>query len=130
MILDTTVLIDLLRGDQDAVETVRQLEGDGRVLWIPSPAIFELFEGIERSDRPREERNLVEDVLGAYTLLAFEPSHARQAGLISGRLVRRGEMLDPIDAQIAGMAKAEDHPILTRNRKHFERVSGVEIEAY
>lgn len=130
MILDTSVLVDLLRGHEDAHAEVGRLEADGRLLWVPAPAVFELFEGIERADRPAEERRQVEAVLEGYSVLAFEPRHARRAGEVSGRLARRGAMLDPLDIQVAGVALAEDRPVLTRDETDFRRVPGLEVETY
>lgn len=130
MILDTTLLIDLLRGDEKARARVRKLEEEGALLWVPAPAVFELWEGVERADRPQEERRRVADVLEGYTELAFEPRHAEQAGSLSGRLVRHAEMIDPVDAQIAGTALQERRPVLTRNVAHFARVAGLKVETY
>lgn len=122
--------MDLLRGDAKAHERIKALERDGEVLWIPTPVLFELWEGIERADRPDRERARVADVLDGYTVLAFEPEHAARAGTASGALVRRGEMIDPIDAQVAGVALAQGRAVLTRNRKRFERVAGLAVETY
>lgn len=130
MILDTTVLVDLLRGDAKARVRVKALEEGGVLLWVPTPALFELWEGVERSDRPERERRLMSEILGLYTVLAFEANHAARAGVLSGALVRRGEMLDPIDAQIAGIALEERRPVLTRNVAHYRRVPGLEVETY
>lgn len=130
MILDTTVLVDLLRGDAKAKERILALEGSGELLWVPTPVLFELWEGIERADRPEAERKRVVDVLDAYTVLAFERDHAAEAGALSGTLVRRGEMIDPVDAQVAGVALAEERAVLTRNTRHFARVAGLRVETY
>lgn len=130
MILDTTVLVDLLRHHEPARERVEALEERGDLLWIPVPAVFELFEGIEHADRPEDERSQVEEVLDSYTLLEFASHHAQRAGTVSGRLIRRGRMLDPIDVQIAGMALAERQPVLTRDLDDFERVTDLEVETY
>lgn len=130
MILDTTVLVDLLRGNEAAEARVRDLEEDGELLWIPTPVVFELFEGIERADRPEAEQERVGQVLSDYTLLSFEPAHAREAGRVSGQLVRRGRMLDPIGVQVAGMALAEDRTVLTRDTADFERVADVRVANY
>lgn len=130
MIADTTVLVDLLRGDEAAQGEVRRLESEGVLLWVPTPAVFELWEGVERADRPDEEARRIDAVLADYTVLAFERRHAARAGRLSGALLRRGTMLDPLDAQIAGMALEERFPVLTRNARHFERVPGLEVATY
>lgn len=130
MILDTSLLVDVLRGEQRACEAVLEREERGELLWIPMPAIFELYEGIALSDRPEPERSRVRSLLGEYTVLDFRTAHARRAGELSGRLVRRGKMLDPIDVQIAGTALAEGDPLLTRDVDDFERVPDLELETY
>lgn len=130
MIVDTTLLVDLLRRDKAAIERVRALEANGTLLWIPTPAVFELWEGVERSDRPNQERERVAAVLRDYTVLSFDARHAERAGTLSGELVRRGRMLDPIDAQIAGMALEERLRVLTRNVSDYRRVAGLEVETY
>ncbi len=130
MIADTTLLVDLLRRDAAAREATSRMESEGVVLWIPTPAIFELWEGAERADRPEEEVHRIEAVLADYTVMAFERRHAARAGRLSGALLRRGTMIDPIDAEIAGMALEERLPVLTRNVRHFERVPGLQIESY
>lgn len=127
---DTTVLVDLLRRTEAARAAVRRLESEGVVLWIPTPAVFELWEGVERADRPDEEARRIDAVLGDYTVLALEHRHAARAGRVSGALLRRGTMLDPLDAQIAGMALEERVPVLTRNARHFDRVPDLEVATY
>lgn len=130
MILDTTVLVDILRGDPAAHETVEELEAEGRLLWVPTPVVLELFEGIERADRPARERIQVENVLEEYTVLPFEMEHARRAGTISGRLIRRGEMLDPLDVQIASVGLVEGHTVLTRNEMDLSRIPDLDVATY
>jgi tRNA(fMet)-specific endonuclease VapC len=130
VILDTTVLVDLLHGDEEAKKRVAELEEAGELLWVPTPVVCELWEGIERADRPEKERQKVVSVLDGYTVLAFDAKHAAKAGITSGALARRGEMIDPYDAQIAGVALAEDRSVLTRNVKHFKRVTGLDVETY
>lgn len=130
MIVDTSLLVDLLRRDEDAQKAVGRLEAQGTVLWVPTPALFELWEGAERADRPEEERRRIEAVLGGYTILPFDAPHAARAGQVSGMLIRRGAMLDPVDAQIAGTALEERLPVLTRNGRDFERVPDLQVATY
>jgi len=41
-----------------------------------------------------------------------------------------GSMVDPEDAMIAGIAKVHSERVLTRNRKHFQGIEGVNVESY
>jgi len=130
LIADTSFLVDLLRGKPRARETLEEIEGSGATLWLPTPALFELWEGVERGDRPHEEAQKVRDVLAKYTMIPFGPDHAERSGRLSGDLARRGRMLDDLDAQIAGIALVEGQPVLTGNQKDFERVPGLKVVAY
>lgn len=130
MMLDTTFLVDLLRQDADARDRAAELEAGGEVAWVPAPALYELWEGVERAEDPPREMDRVERVLEGYTWMSVAPTHAIRAGRIAGRLIRRGEMLDPLDVLVAGMAIEEGHAVLTRNVEHFSRVRDLDVESY
>ena len=54
----------------------------------------------------------------------------RKAGKISGSLRARGREIDREDCIIGATALLNDEPVVTRNRKHFERIDGLDIETY
>lgn len=130
MILDTTFLVDLLRGDRAARAKAVELEAAPRPLRIPAPALYELWEGVELARNPPKEMSRVREVLEDYTVLALEPRHAMRAGTLSGALLRRGITLDDVDALIAGAALEERSAVLTRNVKDFRRVPDLDVETY
>lgn len=130
MIADTCVLVDLLRGVRAARDRVAALEGGGEVLRVPTPAVYELREGVERSRNPARELFAVEDLLRDFAILPFDLRHATRAGSVSGMLSRRGQPLDDIDVLIAGMALQEQDAVLTKNLKDFDRVPGLRVETY
>lgn len=63
MLLDTSFLIDVMRGDEDAVARADELEEDMIRQRISAMTLFELYYGVERSEQPEDERETVEDVL-------------------------------------------------------------------
>lgn len=64
----------------------REIDARGEPTYIPTPALFELWEGVARSQRPREEARKVSDFVAEHDLLPFGEPDAREAGLLSGRL--------------------------------------------
>lgn len=130
MILDTTFLIDLLRMDKAAHAVAARLEAGPDVPRVPAPAVYELWEGVERSKNPPRELFAVRDLLQDYTLVALEPRHAMRAGGVSGTLARRGIVLEDMDCLIAGIALEEREGVLTRNVQDFRRVEGLRVETY
>lgn len=130
MILDTAFLIDLMRGDESAIEREIELESAGRHQSLAAITIAELTFGIERSDRPDEEKRLVHSVLEDRPVHAADATVMRTTGRIRGRLLNEGSPIGVADAIVAATARIEDEPVLTRNGDHFDRVDGVEVEAY
>jgi hypothetical protein len=127
MILDTAFLVDIIRGVRAAGARARGLEGRGEFLRVPAPAVFELWEGVERSNDPPAEQLRVAALLERYPVMDLNRRHATRAGRLSGSLLRRGVVLGEVDLLIAGTALEENEPLLTRNVKDFERVPDLRV---
>ena len=63
MLLDTAFLIDLMNGDEGAVEKARELESDLVQQRLSAMTLFELYYGAARSDQSETEREKIENVL-------------------------------------------------------------------
>ncbi len=107
ILLDTDVLIDHIRG-------YRALEMDDTAISVITRA--ELFAGDERQEVALEA--LLEDC----EEVAVDPPIARLAGR-----VKRRTGLKIADALIAATALERNLPLMTRNRRHFERVQGLAL---
>jgi predicted nucleic acid-binding protein len=110
ILLDTDVLIDHLRGY--------------RPLYLPDPKLkisvvtrCELFAG----------RNVNEPALRQALSVLKEVSVDRAIAEAAGRIRRTTELPVP-DALIAATALEHGMKVMTRNRRHFERVSGLELQ--
>ena len=121
IVADSDVLIDALRGRTAKTRIALELQS-GR-LATTVITVFELLAGA-RTDR---ERTKVETLLAAMTPLPLDDAAARRAGEVDRLLAARGERLAPADTLIAGICLARSAVLLTRNRKHFERVPGLAL---
>jgi len=130
MILDTSFILDLWDEKPDAVAKARQIDARGEPVYIPTPVLYELWEGVARSERPRAEAAKVLDFAGGHELLPFSETDAREAGLLSGQLSRSGRMMGTVDVQIAGMAKARGQTLLSADRRFRALSVEVRIEKY
>ncbi|KXA91192.1 hypothetical protein AKJ57_02045 [candidate division MSBL1 archaeon SCGC-AAA259A05] len=129
VLVDTTFIIDVMKRVPEAIDKAEELERSSEETRIPTPVIFELCEGIERSDHPIEKWEKVMRVLASFLEAPLNSKHAREAGRKSGRLIREGKALDPINVLIGGMATAEGEFLVTRDGD-FERIPGVKVEGY
>lgn len=123
MIADTDVLLDALRG-KGAAERMRIEIATGQ-LATSVISVFELWSGA-RTDRDREA---IERLLGALTLLPIEADDAREAAEIRREMEGRGLGIGTADYLIAGLCRRRSAMLITRNRSHFERVPGLKLTA-
>lgn len=130
MIQDTAFVLDLLNGDENAVETLRLIEQESRPQKLSAMTALELHEGVVRANHPEEERRAVLDVLDSKTILPADRTVMKRAGEISGSLFERGLQIGREDCVIAATALLEGEPVLTRDADHYERVDGLDVWSY
>ncbi|MHB8587073.1 MAG: PIN domain-containing protein [Thermoplasmatota archaeon] len=130
MILDTSFIVDVMRRKAAALELLDEFESKSERLRIPVPVIYELWEGIERSNDPFRELEAVDDLLAGYSTVALSVDHAKRAGRISGGLIRRGQTIDDMDLLIAAIAIHEGETVVTRNERDFRRVPELRVRTY
>ena len=120
-IADTGVLIDYLagKGEADAVERLIRL-GAIRTTVISR---FELLSGAKN---PKQLARLLQ-LLGAVTSLGLDEAAADAASEIRRFLERSGSPIGMADSLIAGIVTSNFGTLLTRNRRHFERVPGLRL---
>jgi len=130
VLLDTSFLIDLMRGDDAAVATARELEADLVQQRVSAMTLFELYYGVARSIRSEEERETVEEVLATKPAHPADTAVMRKAGRRAGELAADGEPMGDGDVIIGATAAVVEEPVLTRNADDFERMDDVEVETY
>jgi tRNA(fMet)-specific endonuclease VapC len=128
-LLDTNVCIDLIKG-RSAIRARFQLAAtEGISLFVSSVSTFELWYGVEKSDRQQVNRKLVESFLaGPLQVLSFDEEDAERAGEIRSVLELQRKMIGPFDTLIAGQALRQKLILVTANTREFSRVKGLELE--
>ncbi|TYT62887.1 type II toxin-antitoxin system VapC family toxin [Natrialba swarupiae] len=129
MILDSTFLIDVLRGSSDVAELIEDVDASGAP-FVSAVTVMELHEGIHLADSTDDERATVRKLLTDIDELPFDRECAIRAGRINADLVSSGEPIDETDVMIAATALVHDYPVVTRNVDHFERIDGLTVRSY
>ena len=122
-LLDSTVLIDFLRGRAHVVRGIRALDSEGHLLAICAVNVTEVFSGMLD-----HERDVTEELLSTLLLWDISYADARAAGELRGRLRRRGKAISVPDAMVAAVAIANNATLLTANLKDFD-VPELKVEA-
>lgn len=129
MILDSTFLIDVLRGSSDVIDLIEDVDATGTP-FVSAVTVMELYEGIHLADATEDERTKVRELLTDINELPFDRECAIRAGRINAKLVSSGEPIDETDVMIAATAFVHDHPVVTRNVAHFERIDDLRVVSY
>lgn len=130
MIQDTSFIIDLLHGDDEAQRLLDIVEREGRPQKVSSVTILELYEGVIRSGTPDEQRKEIIDVLETKHVVDADRAIMRKAGKLSGQLIGEGRRIEREDCVVAATALLNDEPVVTRNVDHFERVPELDVRSY
>lgn len=130
VLLDTTFLVDLIRGDPGARAFLEAAEGGSEALRVPAPALARFWEALERSRAPPRDVLRVRAVLERAASAPFTAAHAVEAGRVLARSAREGAPLDPFDAMVAAMALVDGEALVSRNAGELGRVEGLRLRAY
>ncbi len=130
MILDTDFVIDLMESKPEAVAKMEQLHNQQELIFVTTPTIFELWTGVAYGSQPEKEKQKIKLIIENQRILDFTTASAEEAGIINGTLQKEGQIIDPEDCFIAGIALRYNQPLLTRNIKHFQRIKGLKVETY
>jgi len=119
LLLDTDVLIEYLRGREEAIEYLEELTSD---LYLSVISVAELFAGVKSDE---EERSLQQFFL-AFVVLPVTERVARRGGLYR-RDFRPSHGSGLADALIAATAEENGASLVTFNRRHFPMISSVTV---
>jgi predicted nucleic acid-binding protein len=121
VLLDTTVLIDALRG-RPAAERVRGLREQGQLPWICAINAEELLRGAREREQP-----LVLRFLEGLRLAPLGREEGVRAGRWRREHAREGVTLSQADCLIAATAVGIGARLATGNPKHFP-MDGLKVE--
>jgi predicted nucleic acid-binding protein len=122
LLLDTSVLIDTLRG-RGASDRLRELRADGSSTpWICAINVEELYRGVREAEEAALGR-----FVGGFRLAPLGREEAELAGRWRRDFARRGVTLGQADCLIAAAAAGIGARLATGNPKHFP-MQGVVVD--
>lgn len=123
-LLDTDTVSLILR---DAGRTAERFRATPRrEVGISALTLSELRRGVALR-RSRRLAALVDTFVSAMEVVPFDAAAAEHFGAIAAALSRRGVPIGAFDTLIAAHALAMDAAIVTHNRRHFDRVPGLQV---
>lgn len=126
-LLDTCVIIDLVKGDANTIEVMKSKSPDQ--VSISTITEFELRYGMEQASKLKSKsKSIVEAILSEINALDFGSKEAAKAAEIRNHLRALGTPIGPYDFLIAATALANDLILVTSNEKEFTRLQDLKIE--
>lgn len=126
-VIDTDLLIDLLRNQKQATAFIAKLEEKNYVLATTAINVFKLHHGAHKSEESERNLQAINVLVSRLSILPLTSKSAQKAGHIYAKLERQGQPIGLRDTLIAAIAITRGCNVATRNRTHFSRISDLEI---
>ena len=126
-VLDTTFLVDLIRGKKETLSVIETKED----LLTTQVNMYELIIGLFLKNISSSKIMKVVDMFGEIKLLSLDDNSIIKSAEISSELTKKGEFVCDCDCMTAGIALSRGiNKIVTRNTEHFKRIKGIKVETY
>ena len=119
IVVDSDILIDLLREKDDAVKKIKELEKN-EDLATTDINVFELYFGAYNSNKKVKNLSSTRGLLKNLTLLHTTEEAMETGGRIYSDMKAKGKSIDIRDVLIAAITLQNGASLLTGNREHFE----------
>jgi predicted nucleic acid-binding protein len=122
MVIDTSIFIEFLRAKNKKQTTLFNIS-ETKQLYISSVTLYELHMGATSSEKKQDIQILTDDI----PVLPFDDTVAKEAARIYHILRTNNKIIEFRDIFIAATALVHELPINTLNRKHFERITKLNL---
>ena len=127
--LDTCALIDLFKGDEDLLNLIGEIEDE---FCLSQMSYFELSFGIN----PKIKNHLIEEkyydlIFDNLKVLEMDNFVLKESSRLFWKMKSIGSEIGKIDSIIAtSFLRAGINKIITKNKKHFEKIKGLKVLSY
>ncbi len=129
MILDTDILIALLKGEKDADKAMESLEQNGEQAAITMLTAYELLRGAYISSNPQKNLAKVQELIANMNVLELTLQACEEASKIYRDLRKAGHLIGEFDTLIAAIAKTYVEPVMTRDG-HFKLITDIKLSEW
>jgi len=124
--LETSFLVDFLRGKEPAVNKYEEIKNEKLV--TTSIVAWEILRGSKLVGKMKEYENAVR-LLSRFRVVPFTITSAKIASEIEHDLKRKGKDVNLIDVLIAAVAIEEGSILVTRD-EGYKHIEGLKVEFY
>ncbi len=128
--LDTDIIIEYLRGNNNVVEKLKMVYGHGVGTFTTFVNACELYKGVYLSKNKEKEEANVASALDTIKPLEMDKHSCIFFGKEWNRLQNVGKQTQIIDLMIASVAAVNNLTLVTRNKKHYQNIENLRVEEW
>jgi len=129
--VDTAFLIDLFRNDEKAIRILEELSRRGERIATTVINMAKLYRGAFLHPKTDEKIAEIEELKDLLIVLDMRIESAKYYGKIYAELKNKGRMAKDRDIMIASIFLSfGERKIITRDKKHFSEIDGIEVVVY
>lgn len=128
--LDTSVLVAILRKEEDVIQRVEKEALQGTRLSTTPVNLCELYDGAYGSRNPTKELAKVDDLVNLLDILEFNMDVCRNYGEKINQVPLKHEPIGDFDLIIACIAMSHGEILATHNIQHFDKVLGLVVQQW
>lgn len=126
-LLDTCVVIDLVRGNKEIINQLKS-KSPGNI-YVSTITEFELRFGlVQNPSLKSRSKEVIESFLSEANILPFRSEESQVAAGLRYNLKLQGTPIGAYDILIAATALVNDFVLVTSNEKEFTRIEELTIE--
>ena len=124
-LIDTSVIIDYLRGKDLAVELLDNIEGEFFSSYV---CLDEIYEGVYRVKNSEEMAAVVTKFFSSLSgMYGLGAGIAEKFGEIRAELKKQGSIIEDLDLLLVATCLTYDLTLITFNKKHFSRIKNLRL---
>lgn len=126
-VVDSTLLIDLLRGNKQAVNFLSKNQS----ILTTQINMYEVIRGLFLKTVSSAKMQQSLELFNAIKVLSLDDRAIQKSAEISAELIKSGKFISDCDCMTAGIALSNNiNIVVTRNINHFNRIEGINAESY
>ncbi len=118
-ILDTDIIVALLKGTPNAIQKITSIEEKGEPISTTIVTVYELLKGAYLSHKCEENLAKITDAITNIQILDLTFNSCQEAAKIYKELKTKGNIVGEFDILIAAITRASNEDFVTRD-EHFE----------
>lgn len=129
--VDTAFIIDLFRGDEQAIKLLEDLWEKGERVSTTVINLAELYSGAFSHSMADKKIREIEELKDLLVVRDMKPESSKLYGKIYAELKKKGRMAKDRDILVSAIFLSfGEKGIVTRDKEHFRNISDVEVVQY